>query len=73
MQTVTLPADPILEAGSHDTVLGQQTLEDVENQAVRTTLRATGGNRSAAARILGVSRPTLLRKVRKYGIGEWTR
>lgn len=44
------------------------SLEDVEEQAIRATLHHTQGNRSAAARTLGVSRPTLLRKIRKYGI-----
>jgi DNA-binding protein Fis len=31
-------------------------------------LEITRGNRSAAARILGISRPTLARKIREYGI-----
>ena len=38
----------------------------IEEEAVRATLELTGGNRSAAARILGISRPTLGRKIRKY-------
>lgn len=39
-------------------------LETIEQEAVRLTLQITNGNRSAAARILGISRPTLARKVR---------
>jgi DNA-binding NtrC family response regulator len=31
-------------------------------------LNRTGGNRSQAARLLGLSRPTLLAKIEKYGI-----
>lgn len=44
-----------------------KSLEQIEAEAVRATLKITEGNRSAAARILGVSRPTLARKIKKYG------
>jgi hypothetical protein len=41
-------------------------------EAVALTLGLTRGNRSAAARILGISRPTLARKLREQGRGgEW--
>ena len=43
-----------------------KTMEQIEAEAVRATLKLTGGNRSAAARILQISRPTLTRKVKKY-------
>ena len=43
-------------------------LSDIEAQALRITLEITGGNRSAAARMLGVSRPTVHRKIRDYGL-----
>ncbi len=38
-------------------------LEDIEREAVALTLRITGGNQAAAARLLGVSRPTLAKKM----------
>ncbi|HEY9516420.1 MAG TPA: sigma 54-interacting transcriptional regulator [Gemmatimonadaceae bacterium] len=41
-----------------------KTLDAIEREAVHLTLQLTNGNRSAAARILGISRPTLARKVR---------
>jgi transcriptional regulator with PAS, ATPase and Fis domain len=41
-----------------------KSLELIEQEAVRLTLQFTRGNRSAAARILGISRPTLGRKLR---------
>lgn len=44
------------------------TLSRIEGEAIRHTMAITGGNRSAAARILGVSRPTLLRKLRLHGL-----
>jgi transcriptional regulator with PAS, ATPase and Fis domain len=45
-----------------------KSLDAIEKEAVQLTLQITNGNRSAAARILGISRPTLARKMREYGI-----
>jgi sigma-54 dependent transcriptional regulator, acetoin dehydrogenase operon transcriptional activator AcoR len=36
---------------------------------VAAALRAAGGNRSRAARALGIGRNTLYRKMREFGIG----
>jgi transcriptional regulator with PAS, ATPase and Fis domain len=47
------------------------TLAEVEAEALRITLKLTGGNRSAAARILAISRPTIHRKIRDYGLEDW--
>ncbi len=46
------------------------TLAEVEAEALRITLRLTKGNRSAAARILAISRPTIHRKIREYGLQD---
>jgi DNA-binding NtrC family response regulator len=43
-------------------------LEDAEREHLLRVLAATGGNRSAAARILGIERKTLTRKLRRAGI-----
>ncbi len=40
------------------------SLEWIAEEAVRLTLELTGGNKSAAARTLEISRPTLLKKLR---------
>jgi transcriptional regulator with PAS, ATPase and Fis domain len=45
---------------------GGKTLREIEQEAVQITLRLTGGNRSEAARVLGISRPTLARKLREW-------
>lgn len=45
-----------------------KSLEQIEAEAIAVTLRMARGNRSATARILGISRPTLLRKIRRYGL-----
>jgi transcriptional regulator with PAS, ATPase and Fis domain len=45
-----------------------RTLHEIELEAVRITMRLTRGNQSAAARILGISRPTLARKLREVAL-----
>ncbi len=44
------------------------TLDDVQREHIRKTLEETGFNRSAAARMLGVDRKVLARKIKKFGI-----
>ena len=44
---------------------GQGTLEDLEQRAVAEALARHNGNIRAASRALGVSRPTLYRKLKK--------
>ena len=43
-------------------------LHDAERQLITATLRLAGGNQSRAARMLQVSRTTLMRKCRRYGL-----
>lgn len=43
-------------------------LDDVEKIAVENALRHTGGNKTHAASILGVTRKTLAAKLKKYGL-----
>lgn len=44
------------------------TLKDLEKRAIRDALRTHEGNRTAAARQLGIDPSTLYRKMRRYGI-----
>ncbi len=44
------------------------TLDDLTRQAVAEALRESGGNVSAAARRLGISRAALYRRMEKYGL-----
>jgi DNA-binding NtrC family response regulator len=44
------------------------TLRDMEREVIRTTLIKTGNNKSRAAKKLGVSRQTLLNKIKEYGL-----
>jgi DNA-binding NtrC family response regulator len=55
-------------APSHDAE--PDSLDAAERRHIALTLRYTGGNRRRAAQLLGISRSTLLHKVRKYGLDE---
>jgi len=45
-------------------------LEEVEREAIVRTLKAVGGNKSEAARRLGITRRTLHLKLKRYGLME---
>jgi transcriptional regulator of acetoin/glycerol metabolism len=45
-----------------------QRLADVERDHIARTLRAMSGNKAAAARVLGLDRKTLYRKLTQHGI-----
>ena len=46
------------------------TLEEVERRYILRVLEACGGNRTDAAKILGLDRKTLYRKLLRWGVGE---
>ncbi len=48
------------------------SLGEMERKLVEITLEATGGNRSRAAELLGVSLRTVRNKVRSYGLPSWS-
>jgi len=48
------------------------SLGEMERKLVEMTLDATGGNRSRAAELLGVSLRTVRNKVRNYGLPSWS-
>ncbi|HEY0881224.1 MAG TPA: helix-turn-helix domain-containing protein, partial [Archangium sp.] len=45
-------------------------MEDIERMHILRVLRAVGGHRTQAAKILGLDRKTLYRKLEGYGAGE---
>jgi DNA-binding NtrC family response regulator len=58
------PTTTLTEAG--------MSLRYVEQQLFESTLKATGGNRSRTAEMLGVSVRTVRNKIREYGLRERT-
>ena len=53
---------------SRDAVPADLPLEDVEKATILKTLESTDGNKSEAARRLGITRKTLHKKLKKYGM-----
>jgi DNA-binding NtrC family response regulator len=46
-------------------------LEDIEREVIYQTLKRTKGNKQAAANMLGIYRPRLYSKIRKYNLTEF--
>jgi Nif-specific regulatory protein len=65
---LSLPNTTTREASPRDDYVAR-TLAQVEREHIVSTLRVLGGNRSEAARALGIGRNTLLRKLKAFGLG----
>ena len=65
-----LPAE--VRGSGHDASLPHvpRSLADVERRHIERTLRAHDANRTHAARELGISRATLIKKIREFGLGD---
>ncbi|MGE4536730.1 MAG: sigma-54-dependent transcriptional regulator [Desulfovibrio sp.] len=59
-------ADAAAGAGDVGGLAGRP-LDDVEREVILATLDSCGGNKSEAARVLGITRATLHKKLKKYG------
>ena len=66
-QAISSVTDPQSCAGLDD---GDLSLENVERRHILRVLDMEGGNKSAAARVLGVSRKTLERKCQAWGVAR---
>jgi DNA-binding NtrC family response regulator len=71
---LTTRGEPLLAGGARDEAgriaipAEGKSLAEIEREAIRLTMLLTAGNLSAAARILGISRPTLTRRLRESGL-----
>ena len=68
VEAAHLPGEVREASGVGDGQHVARTLEDVERVHVERTLRVHDGNRTHAARELGISRATLIKKIREYGL-----
>ena len=53
-------------SGAHDAA----TLQDLERKAIVEALEAVGGDRVRAAKLLGIGKTTIYRKLKEYGLGD---
>lgn len=53
-----------------DTTYREVTIEQLEREHVLATLLFTGWNKTRSARILGIERSTLDRKLKRYGVSR---
>lgn len=58
----------IVESGSQSPSSPIKLLDDVEKEHILNALKFARGNRGKVCELLGISRPTLQRKIRKYHI-----
>ncbi len=63
-----LSDDEDLAVASNFSIEGDAPLEEIEKTAILKTLEAAGGNKSEAARRLGITRKTLHKKLKTYGV-----
>jgi len=68
--TLVPPGSPAAAAPSDPPMALRARVEAYERGLVLEALRAAGGNRTEAARRLGISRVTLHDKLRKYGLAR---
>jgi DNA-binding NtrC family response regulator len=62
-----MTTEPVVAATDADLVLPiGTTVEDAEKELILRTLKQTGGNKTRAAEILGISLKTLHNKLHKY-------
>ena len=69
--TITLEDLPTVFAGPQlegDRTPPPTSLREVERETILKTLHQTGGNRTHAAQILGITRKTLQNKIKEYGL-----
>jgi DNA-binding NtrC family response regulator len=50
--------------------LSGKTLDEIEKAAIHATLRSVDGNKTEAAKVLGIAYSTLYEKMKKYGMRE---
>jgi len=69
------PVSPLVLPSRADEAPRLNPLESAEAATIRDALGAHGGNRALAAKALGISRSTLWRKMRRFGIEDpkWAR
>jgi transcriptional regulator with GAF, ATPase, and Fis domain len=68
-QVIRLPSGPVFDMALPQIGVDFNALvDDYENKLITTALSQTGGNKKAAAKLLGLNRTTLVEKIKKKGL-----
>jgi DNA-binding NtrC family response regulator len=70
LERPTLDRAGLAAALAPATPAAPEPLEAIERRHIALVLRHTGGNKRQAAQLLGISRSTLLNKIRRYRLEE---
>ncbi len=68
LQHIQLPEPVLVRSGSAAPGSGRRSLADMEEDMLHDALRKAGGNKSKAAKILGITRRMLYTKLKRFGI-----
>jgi two-component system response regulator AtoC len=65
-RSITSDQSPSLALNPEDTLSIKKSSKSLERNLIRKALELTGGNRTQAAKILEISRPMLISKIKEY-------
>lgn len=68
IQVKDLPSPLLYTAGNVTEIVEVPTLRELERQAIAQALEATEGDRIRAAKLLGIGKTTIYRKLKQYGL-----
>jgi DNA-binding NtrC family response regulator len=68
LQLEDLPAAVLGNVAAPSEHHDSRSLENLERQAILTALESTGGDRLRAAKLLGIGKTTIYRKLKEYGL-----
>ncbi|HEV2350799.1 MAG TPA: helix-turn-helix domain-containing protein, partial [Terriglobia bacterium] len=68
IQTEDLPLPLVYYTGKTESAGGGFLLKEIERQAIMKALQAAEGNPVRAAKLLGIGKTTIYRKLKEYGI-----
>lgn len=70
IQVKDLPSNLLHHVGRADEGPEVSTFEELERRAILQALEVTGGDRLHAAKLLGIGKTTIYRKLKEYGLGN---